>query len=234
MKVKAIKTEIFRERENLPGFIFKYVKNIKENSILVVTSKIVALAEGRTAVFKNKKQKEELIKKESDFAIPAKIAWLTIKEGRLLANAGIDESNAAGMLILLPKNSRKSAEDLRKKIMQKFRLKNFGVLVCDSGLLPLRAGAVGISIGYAGFRGVTSHVGKKDLFGRELKMSKTDVADSLAAAAVLTMGEGGERQPLCMITEAPVVFTNKVQKGELNMDMKKDIYAPLLKGFKNL
>ena len=58
-------------------------------------------------------------------------------------------------------------------------------------------------------------------------MSKTDVADSLATSAVLCMGEGKEQQPLAIITDAPVVFTDKVKKSELIIDPKKDIYAPL-------
>ncbi|MEK7190253.1 MAG: coenzyme F420-0:L-glutamate ligase [Patescibacteria group bacterium] len=227
MEIKAIKTGIFRENEDLSCFIFKYVKKIPENSVLVVTSKIVALSEGRTAEYKNEKQKVALLKKESNFASKTKIVWLTVKDGMLLANAGIDESNAKGKLILLPKNSFASAEILRKKIIKKFHLKNFGILITDSRLMPLRAGAVGIALGYAGFKGIKNYIGQKDIFGRVLKMSKTDVADSLATAAVLCMGEGKEQQPLALITDAPVIFKNKINKKELIINPKKDIYAPL-------
>ena len=192
-----------------------------------MTSKIVALSEGRTAEYKNEKQKVALLKKESNFASKTKIVWLTVKDGMLLANAGIDESNAKGKLILLPKNSFASAEILRKKIIKKFHLKNFGILITDSRLMPLRAGAVGIALGYAGFKGIKNYIGQKDIFGRVLKMSKTDVADSLATAAVLCMGEGKEQQPLALITAAPVIFKNKINKKELIINPKKDIYAPL-------
>ena len=64
MKVTPIKTGIFGENENLLDFIISYVKKLKDNSILVVTSKIVALSEGRVTTVKNEKEKEELIKKE--------------------------------------------------------------------------------------------------------------------------------------------------------------------------
>lgn len=215
------------ENEDLLSFVFKYVKKIEENSVLVVTSKIVALSEGRTAECKNKEQKIKLIKKESDFAIKTKDVWLTIKDGMVLANAGIDESNAKGKIILLPKDSWKSARILRKKIMQNFRLKNLGVLITDSRLMPLRAGAVGVALGYAGFEGVKNYIGKKDIFGRVLKMSKTDVADSLATSAVLCMGEGKEQQPLALIENAPIVFVEKINKRELRIDPKKDLYLPL-------
>ena len=227
MEIKAIKTRIFRENEDLLGFILKYVKKIPDKSVLVVTSKIVALAEGRTVEYKNEKQKIALIKKESTFGIKTKHTWHTIKDGTVMASAGIDESNANGKLILLPKNSFKSAEILRKKLTQKFHIKNLGVLITDSRLMPLRAGVVGVALGYAGFQGVRNYIGSSDIFGRALKMSKTDIADSLATSAVLCMGEGREMQPLALISKAPVRFSKKVNKKELIMNPREDIYAPL-------
>jgi len=227
MKITPIKTRIFRENESLLSFIFEYVKKLPEKSVLVITSKIVALSEGRTVEYKNEKQKAKIIKQESDFAMKTRLVWLSIKDGMVVANAGIDESNARGKLILLPKDSFESAELLRKKIAQKFNLKNFGVLITDSRLMPLRAGVVGVATGYAGFSGIRNYIGKKDIFGRVLKMSKTDIADSLATSAVLCMGEGKEQQPLAMITNVPVVFTKKIDRKELLIDPREDLYLPL-------
>lgn len=226
MQITPIKTRIFRENENLFSFILKHVKKITENSVLVVTSKIVALSDGRTAEYKSEKEKIRLIKQESDFAIKTKIVWMTLKDGMLLASAGIDESNAKGRLVLLPKNSFESAEILREKLMQEFRLKNLGIVITDSRLMPLRAGALGVALGYAGFKGFRNYIGKKDIFGRVFKMSKTNIADSLATSAVLCMGEGKEKQPLVLITNAPVVFVDKIKRDELVINPKRDIYAP--------
>jgi len=231
MKIKTIKTSIFRENGNLLQFILKYAKKLPEKSVLVVTSKIVALSEGRTVPYNKKNQKIKLIKQESDFALKTKLVWLTIKDGMVMANAGIDESNANGKLIFLPKDSFYSAETLRKKLIQKFRLKNLGVLITDSRLMPLRAGIVGVALGYAGFQGIRNYIGKKDIFGRVLKMSRTDVADSLATSVVLCMGEGKERCPLALIKKAPIVFIDKIERDELIIDPKNDIYTPL---FSNL
>ncbi len=227
MQVKAIKTRIFHENEDLLSFILKYIKKIPEKSVLVITSKIVALSEGRTALYKNEEQKIKFIRAESEFALKTKYTWLTIKDGMVMANAGIDESNANGKLVFLPKDSFKSAELLRRKIMRHFHLKNLGVLITDSRLMPLRAGVVGMALGYAGFEGIRNYIGAKDIFGRVLKMSKTDVADSLATSAVLCMGEGQEQQPLTIITDAPVVFTEKSDKKELIINLREDIYAPM-------
>ena len=230
MLIQANKTSIFRENEELLPFVLKYLKKIPkknlENSVLAVTSKIVALSERRTRELKNKKDKIKLIKKESDFILNKNFLF-TLKDGMVMAFAGIDESNGDGKLILLPKDSFKSAAILRKKLIQKYNLKNLGVLITDSGFIPLRSGAVGMAIGYAGFQGVKNYIGKKDIFGRVLKMSKTNIADSLAASAVLSMGEGSERQPLAIITNVPVVFTEKMNKKEMKINIKKDIYAPL-------
>jgi coenzyme F420-0:L-glutamate ligase len=234
MQIKTIKTNVFNENEDLISFISKYFKKIPENSVLVITSKIIALSEGRTSEIKNNKDKIKLIKRESSFAFKTKYTWLTIKDGMVMANAGIDESNANGKIILLPKNSFDSAQIIRTRLQKKFSVKNLGVLITDSRLFPLRAGVVGVALGYAGFHGVRNYIGKKDIFGRVLKMSKTDVADSLATAAVFCMGEGKEQQPLALIINAPVVFTNKINKRELLIDPREDIYQPLFEKIKKI
>ncbi|MCX6780236.1 MAG: coenzyme F420-0:L-glutamate ligase, partial [Candidatus Magasanikbacteria bacterium] len=217
----------FKENENLLAFLDKYLPKIKERDIVVVTSKIIALSEGRFCIVKNEKEKDAIIKKESDWGIKTKYVYLTIKDGDVLANAGVDESNANGKLILLPKDSYKSAQIIRYYLRKKFRLKKLGVIVTDSRLLPLRAGVVGISLGYVGFKGIKNYIGKPDLFGRPFEFSKTDIADSLATAAVLVMGEGTEKQPLCVISQAPIEFTDKINRTELKIDIKEDIYKPL-------
>ena len=233
MLVRSIKTRIFRENEDLFSFVLKHIKKLPEKSILVVTSKIVALSEKRAVEYKNEKQRIKLIKQESKFALKLKHTWLTLKDNMIMANSGIDQSNANGKMILLPKNSFQSAEFLRKKLMQKFHLKNFGVLVTDSEFMPLRVGALGVALGYAGFSGIRNYIGKKDIFGRIFKFSRTNIADSLATSAVLCMGEGKEQQPLAVITNAPVIFTKKVKRNELVINPKKDIYAPLFKNLKS-
>jgi coenzyme F420-0:L-glutamate ligase len=236
MKIKTIKTRIFRENENLLDFILQYIKKIPENSVLVITSKIVALSEGRTVNFdprfSHDENRKKVIKSESTYMLRVPHAWLTIKDGMLMASAGIDESNADGKIVLLPKNSFKSAEFVRKELCKKFKIKNLGVLVTDSRLFPLRAGIVGVALGYAGFKGVRDYRGTPDIFGRILKVSRTDVADSLATSAVLEMGEGKEQQPLALILKARISFTSKVNKKELYINPKEDIYGPFFRKIK--
>ncbi len=229
MYVNSIRTRIFSEGEDLVAFIFDNVKSLKSGTVLVVTSKIVALAEGRTAVVRDAKAKDKLIRAESDWAHKTRFVTLTIKDGVPMANAGIDDSNAKGKLILLPKDSFESAAKLRKQLQKHYGIKKLGVVITDSRVVPLRAGVTGIALGYAGFRGVRDYRGTPDIFGRKLKFTQTDIADSLATAAVLTMGEGRECRPLCVIEDAPVVFYDKIDRDELRIDMRDDMYRPLFR-----
>lgn len=227
MKISPFKTQVFNEGEDLFAFIVRRVKKIPERSVIVVTSKIVALSEKQTVPATTLRAKIQLIKQESETAIRAKYVWLTIKDGIAMANAGVDESNANGRLILLPKDSFKAAESLRNALRKKYKLKQLGVLISDSRTMPLRAGITGVALGYAGFRGIKSYVGKPDIFGRKFTFSEVDIADSLAAAAVLLMGEGSERQPLAIIEGAPIEFSDKTRRKELHIDVENDMYRPL-------
>jgi coenzyme F420-0:L-glutamate ligase len=226
MKVSAIKTRLFKEREALERFIAQHIPKLKNGSILAVTSKIIALSEGRTA---NGKDEAKLIRIESDWVMPTRYGSLTLKDGLLMWNAGIDESNAKGKIVLLPKDSFTAATKLRSALKKYYHIKKLGIVITDSRIMPLRAGVVGVALGYAGFKGLRDYRGKKDLFGRKLKFTQTDVADSLATAATLAMGEGSERRPLAIITDAPVAFSGKINKNELRISLEDDMYRPLFK-----
>jgi F420-0:gamma-glutamyl ligase len=93
---------------------------------------------------------------------------------------------------------------------------------------------MGIAISFYGFNPLRNYVGKKDIFGRKLKMSQTNIADSLAATAVYTMGEGNEQSPIAIIEDAGKISfnTNKNKHNALKTSLDNDIYAPLLKSVK--
>lgn len=226
MNVRAIKTRVFKEGEDLAAFIHEHIKNIPKDSILVVTSKIVALAENRVAL---ENEKDALVRAESEWQKKTLFGKLTFKDGLYMWNAGIDASNGGGKIVLLPRDSFASAAKLRSALQNKYGLTKLGILITDSRIMPLRAGVVGVALGYAGFKGLRDYRGKKDIFGRALVYTQTDLADSLASAAVALMGEGSERRPLCLIERAPVEFVSRVAKNELIVAPERDMYAPLFR-----
>ena len=237
MKIKTIKThKILPYKETIENVIDSYVRKFTNNSILVVTSKIVSICEGRIINTK-KVNKEELIEKESDLYLrPVRDKFnyhLTIKRNLMVFAAGIDESNGNGYYILWPKNPQKSANNIRAYLKNKFNLKNIGVLITDSRTTPLRAGTTGISLAHSGFAAVKSYVGKPDIFGRDLKLQKVNMADSLASSAVTVMGEGNEQTPLAIIEDTPFVeFQDRnpteEELNEFHIPIKDDLYSPLL------
>jgi coenzyme F420-0:L-glutamate ligase len=234
MIVKAIKTKIFRERQDLSAFLIKNFSQIKDGDVVVVTSKIVALAEGRVVEKVDEETREKLIKSESQYAMKTKYGWLAIRDNMVMAGAGVDESNANGKIILLPKDSFRSASLIRKTLMKKFGLKRLGVIVTDSRMLPLRSGTTGVAMGYAGIKGQRDYRGTNDIFGRVNKVSRVSVVDSLAAAAVLEMGESAEQKPLALIKKAPVEFCERVNRHALDIDIKEDLYQPLFERIKKI
>lgn len=229
MQVTAIHTDLFNEREDLPAFIVRHIPHVQEGIVLAVASKLIALWKGDILPYQNAAQKEALIKQESSWALKTQLAWLTIKDGMVMTNAGIDESNANGKLLVLPPDLYACAALLRRELQQKWNIKKLGIVITDSLILPLRAGVIAGAVAYAGFNGVRDERGKKDLFGKPLEVTFVNVADGLATAAALEMGECAEAQPLCLIENARVNFVDTVPTNEIKYPMKDDLYAPLFK-----
>ncbi|MEZ4210255.1 MAG: coenzyme F420-0:L-glutamate ligase [Patescibacteria group bacterium] len=100
-------------------------------------------------------------------------------------------------------------------------------MITDTRTFPLRTGGMGVGIGYAGFKGVEDYRGGKDIFDRQFHSSQINLTDGLATATNITMGEGSQQQPLATIKGAPVTFVNRIDKDELKIDIRTDLYKPL-------
>lgn len=243
MEVRAIKTRKFLPpKDNLWDLLSKSIKSLKENSIVCVTSKVVAIGEGRCIPL-GFKSKDEIAKKEADkylprSYVPGGFILQTIKNNMLVASAGVDESNGKGFYILWPKNPQRSAKIIWQFLRKKFHIKNLGVLITDSRLVPLRRGVVGIAIGYFGFKPIKDYRGKVDIFGREFSMETSNIPDSLASAAVLEMGEGSERKPLAVISDISDIefieedFKPKSKNDSFEIEEKVDMFYPFLSSVK--
>lgn len=227
MIIRPIRTSRFTSRHVLARWITRQIPSLSESTIVAVASKIVAVSQKRI-VAAGSRQKAKWIQKESVAIGRIGPCWLTLKDGHVCPNAGIDESNANGKLILWPLTPYSVAQEVRALLCQRFHRKQIGVLITDSRIFPLRVGVTGVALGYAGFRGLRDYRGKKDIYGRTLSMTQTNVADALASAAILVMGEGNEQQPLATITEAPVKFCDEVDPRELSMEPTQDLFYPLL------
>ena len=227
MQIKEIKTTVFKEG-NLKDFIVKFVK-LKEKAILCISSKILAVSQGRVVDCKDDKVFKKLIKKEADKLYKGNPASLTIKNGLFIPNSGIDESNISkGKVVLMPTNPWKAAHKLHSELKKHFKLKNLGIIIVDSTCMPLRQGTIGVALGYAGIEGVENKIGTKDIYGNKLKMTKINIADSLATTANLVMGEGNEKTPLVIIQNTKAKYTNKKQTSvKIKMNPKKDIFKAL-------
>lgn len=230
MNIIPCRTAVFKENQDLPAFISRYVTALKEKDIVVVCSKLVCLWKGCSVVYKSRHQKENLILSQSQAALKTKLAWLTIKSGMVMTNGGVDESNADGKLLYFPPDMYACADELCRALKKYFGLKKLGVLITDSMILPLRAGVIGAAVGYSGFKGVRDERGKKDIFGKPLQTTLVNLADALAAAASAVMGERDEKTPLCVIEQAPVKFVSrKISPSEISYPPQQDLYAPLFK-----
>lgn len=227
MEIKTIQTKNFEEGEDLFAFITKNIRSLEEGCVIVITSKIVALSQNRTA---SANDKIELIKKESYQHIETPWGHLTQTDHGWCINAGIDESNTGkGNLILMPKKPFLVAEKLLKKMKEQYSIINVGILITDTKTLPLRFGTLGRAISYAGFYPFKNYIGKKDLYGEKSRFTKSNIPDALASSAVLVMGEGDEQTPLSVINNPPIQFTDSYyhQEEEISCTPETDIYTYL-------
>lgn len=216
-------------KESLPSVL-------PEKSVVAVSSKIIALCEGRIAD-PAKVTRDELAIEEAEYYLPRETnpfdVMVTIKNNVMIASSGIDQSNADGQYVLWPKDVQESANMIRAYIAKSKGLREIGVIITDSKLSPLRWGVTGVALAHSGFQAIRSYVGKPDVFGRPLKVETVNDADSLAAASVNVMGEGDEQTPLAVISDIPyVTFVDKDPIGKESLptmiDMHHEVFTPLL------
>ena len=255
MKIKAIKTAVLRPpKDDLLRAIGGAIRSLQEKSIVVVTSKVVSIGEGRCVPASRyvsidparaRREKDELTMREADLYLPREAtpgAWCmhTIKNNIFIPSVGVDESNADGTYILWPRDPAASARRLWTWLRRRYHVRDLGVIITDSHTIPLRRGVLGISLAHYGFAPLRDYRGEQDLFGRELKMTQKNIPDGLAAAAVALMGEGDECTPLAIVTDVPWVRfgarlsggTSRKPYSSFEIKTREDLYYPLLSAMK--
>ena len=192
--------------------------------VFVVAQKIISKAEGRqiplsevtptpqAVTLAEETEKDprlvQLILDESTVVLRKKPGVLIVRHlsGLVGANAGIDQSNidhtGGEAALLLPVDADASAARLREALEKRFGV-HLGVIISDSMNRPWRLGTLASAIGASGVASLDDYRGGEDLFGRELKVTLINRADSLATAATLVMGETTERIPVALVRGLP-------------------------------
>jgi coenzyme F420-0:L-glutamate ligase/coenzyme F420-1:gamma-L-glutamate ligase len=141
-------------------------------------------------------ESEEIVK------VGPKVIVAAHRLGFVMANAGIDESNISheggDRVLLLPRDPDGAAAELKERLDEAYGV-SVGVVINDSFGRPWRNGVVGVALGAAGVPALVDRVGASDLFGRALKVTEVGVADEIASAASLIMGQADEGIPAVLI-----------------------------------
>lgn len=193
---------------------------LQPGDILAIAQKIISKAEGRlvnladvhpsaralevAAQTEKDPRLVELILRESEEISRLKPGVLIVRHklGFTSANAGIDRSNVgepdSEHVLLLPVDPDKSAERIYQSIHDLLGI-DVGIVICDSHGRPFRLGTVGVAIGVAGIPALWDRRGEADRYGYTLQHTDVGVADEIAAAAGLLMGQAAEGLPVILI-----------------------------------
>jgi len=214
-------------------------KHARSRDIVAVSSKVVSYCEGRLVKLSDIKPSRKAVKLASRYSLLPEIAEivlreaeeivgggdgfiLAVKDGVLAPNAGVDTSNVPeGFAVLYPENSQKSADLLRSKI-EDLVGGRVGVVITDSRILPLRRGVSGVAIASSGFEAISDERGKTDLYGKPLTVTFRNVADMIASAVQLVMGEGNEMVPAVIVRGLNTRFGDEMY--DLSVDAKTCLY----------
>jgi coenzyme F420-0:L-glutamate ligase/coenzyme F420-1:gamma-L-glutamate ligase len=250
MRLYAIRTRIVKPGDELVELILESLRTqnlqLEDGDVLALTSKIVAYSEGRLVRLSDVKPSREAKKLGKKYSLKPEFAELilreseriyggvekavlTFKNGVMTPNAGIDNKNTPGdYAVLWPRDPERSVKEFMDEIKQKSG-KNVSVLIVDSGLVPLRKGTNGFALAVAGFKPIKDDIGKKDLFGKPIMITRQAVGDDLASAAHLLMGEATERTPVVLIKDAPVDFDGGVYgSDEMMMPFRQCIFMSII------
>lgn len=167
-------------------------RGVRSGDVIVVTSKVVAKAEGRIVIADSR---DDAIDAETIRVIATKVTPRGITRivqtthGLVLAAAGVDASNVdAGSVVLLPVDPDASARALRAAFVVSLGA-DVAVVITDTMGRPWRMGVTDVAIGCAGLTPLDDYTGRVDSFGRALEMTVIAIADEVAAATDLVKGK---------------------------------------------
>jgi coenzyme F420-0:L-glutamate ligase/coenzyme F420-1:gamma-L-glutamate ligase len=238
---------LIKEGDDLPKLLLEALKiagnQIEDRDIIIITHKIVSKAENRLidlttitpsqpgnnfAVYTGKDPRVvEAVLRESR-AIRRMAPGILItetKHGFVCANAGLDKSNVEGQdkIALLPIDPDASARKIRLSV-EELTGKSVSVIISDTHGRAHRDGEINVAIGASGLPVILDRRGEKDLFGYELKVKRIAIADELAAAAELVIGQAGEGTPAAIIRGYSVKADEASKATDLIWPRDKDLF----------
>lgn len=216
---------------------------LQEKDVIVITHVAVSKAEGNVVnlddVLPSERAKEIARQTRKDPALVEVVLRETkeivrlgnnsiiteTKHGIICANAGVDRSNIEGErnVVLLPQDPDASAQRIRQDI-KRLTGCNVAVIVSDTHGRPFRMGEINVAIGVAGIKPIRDRRGEKDLFGYVLRIKQTSVADELASAAELVIGQANEGIPVAIIRGYNYQATENASVAELTRPKEKDLF----------
>jgi len=238
---------IVRKGDNLARLISSAAQKqgtpLRDGDVIVVTHVVVSKSEGHLynldEVVPSKFAETAARKLDKDPALVEVIlresrAIRRMSDGHLItethhgfvcANAGVDQSNVSGGRVVapLPKNPDRSARTIRDGIL-KLTGKEVAVIISDTHGRPFRMGEINIAIGVAGINPIRDRRGETDLFGYVLHVKQTAVADELASAAELVIGQAKEGIPAAIVRGYKYPYAEKVSAKMLIRARRKDLF----------
>jgi coenzyme F420-0:L-glutamate ligase/coenzyme F420-1:gamma-L-glutamate ligase len=192
---------------------------IEDGDVVVVAQSVVSKAEGNVIYLrdvepsrlareiasrleKDPREVEVILQQSSEIVRLAHVIISRTRHGFVCANAGVDHSNAEPEHVTtLPDDPDASSARIREAIKHRSGV-DVAVIVTDTQGRPFRLGCVGVALGVAGMNPLLDLRGKRDLYGKELRVTITSPADAIAAAAVAMMGEANEGTPVILVKGA--------------------------------
>ncbi len=210
----------------------------EDGDILCLASTIVAKSEGRTRdlqdyqpgsyaielareLGKDPRFVQAVLEESSDILLERPFLLVATHFGHIGVNAGVDQSNVGDdKILLLPENPCDSAQRLRQTLG-----KDCAVIITDTCGRPFRNGVAGVAVGWAGIAALRDWRGKLDIHGRALNITQEAIADEIAAAANLLMGEAGDATPAVVFRGLDYPRSG----GDLFRERERDVIRSRLK-----
>ncbi|UCD96954.1 MAG: coenzyme F420-0:L-glutamate ligase [Candidatus Bathyarchaeota archaeon] len=238
---------VIKEGDKLSELICRAMENqgsrFEDGDIIVITHVVVSRSEGSTVNLHDveasafaktiaaKTEKDpalvEVILREAQSIIRMRDGALITqtKHGFICANSGVDQSNVPGegTVALLPEDADASARRIQRNIEKKTG-KKLGVIVSDTHGRPLRDGEINVAIGVAGLEPIRDRRGDSDLFGYVLKAKRTAIADEIASAAELAIGQADEAVPVAIVRGYPYIRSNKATAKKMLRPLEQEYF----------